>query len=97
MVTLVCRPRRFGKTLNLDTMRALQGTVPVAMLSFANVKAPDFEGMARGIREIVASAFDVHDHLRAWDGLTQNRRRHREAHRRAGGLSVLRGKCINWR
>ncbi len=100
-VTLVCRPRRFGKTLNLDTvrcflstdlagrgeelfgglevwadpaMRALQGTVPVVALSFADVKAKDLPGMLKGVREVIAAAFDAHDHLRSWDGLTRNER-----------------------
>ena len=99
VVTLVCRPRRFGKTLNLDTvrcilstefagrgdelfgglsvwddpsMRALQGTVPVVSISFANVKAPTFAGMLKGVCNIVAAAVDAHDYLRAWEGLTEN-------------------------
>ncbi|MDE7207300.1 MAG: AAA family ATPase, partial [Lachnospiraceae bacterium] len=70
-VTLITRPRRFGKTLNLSMLecffsnkyagradffeefsiwkekdyRQLQGTYPVIFLSFAKVKAADYEEM----------------------------------------------------
>jgi hypothetical protein len=103
VVTLICRPRRFGKTLNLDTvrcflstefagrgeglfggldvwedgtgvqrevMRALQGTVPVVFLSFADIKDGTFEGMLRSVSEVVASAYDTHAYLYGWDGAT---------------------------
>jgi hypothetical protein len=90
VVTLVCRPRRFGKTLNIDTvrcflstefagrgeelfgglevwenaeMRALQGTVPVVALSFADVKAADWDGAFAGVRQVLSSAAHAHDYL----------------------------------
>ena len=95
-VTLVCRPRRFGKTLNLDTvrcflsrefagrgeelfggldvweggtdgqretMRALQGTVPVVALSFANVKQRTWEDCLAMMRQIIRVAADAHAYL----------------------------------
>ena len=90
VVTLVCRPRRFGKTLNLDTvrcflslefagrgeklfggldvwhdptMRALQGTVPVVAMSFANVKESTWAGCLAGMRQVVRKAVDAHAYL----------------------------------
>ena len=96
-VTLVCRPRRFGKTLNLDTarcflstelagrgeelfgglevwgdpaMRALQGTVPVVALSFANVKQPDLPSMLAKFNDIMTYAVQAHSYLYGWEGLT---------------------------
>ena len=103
VATLVCRPRRFGKTLNLDTvrcflstefagrgdelfggldvwdggtdaqreaMRALQGTVPVVALSFANAKEPTWAEAFEGIRTTVADACRAHGYLFDWEGLT---------------------------
>ena len=101
VVTLICRPRRFGKTLNLDTvrcflstdfagrgeelfgglnvwnsesMRKLQGTVPVIMLSFARVKQNDFQSMMNRINELIRREFDAHNYLLGWDGLTDGDR-----------------------
>ena len=48
--------------------------MPVVALSFADVKAEDLPGMLKGVREVVADAFDAHDHLRSWGGLTRNER-----------------------
>ena len=96
VATLVCRPRRFGKTLNLDTvrcflstefagrgeelfgglevwsdpgMRELQGGVPVVAMSFANVKAPTYEGMLEGVSRAVVAAVQAHGYLEGWEGL----------------------------
>lgn len=79
-VTLITRPRRFGKTLNMsmteyffslkysdmgkyfeglniwknDRLRKIQGTYPVLSLSFADIKATNYESARRGIiRKIV--------------------------------------------
>ena len=100
-VTLVCRPRRFGKTLNLDTvrcflstefagrgeelfsglevwsnpdMRALQGTVPVIMLSLAAVKQGDLPSMMSRINLLVCSLYGDHRYLIGWEGLTDEDR-----------------------
>ena len=100
-VTLVCRPRRFGKTLNLDTvrcflstefagrgeelfggldvwsdpdMRALQGTVPVIMLSLAAVKQGDLPSMLSRINLLVCSLYGDHRYLISWEGLTDEDR-----------------------
>ena len=111
-VTLVCRPRRFGKTLNLDTvrcflstefagrgeelfggldvweggtdaqredMRALQGTVPVISLSFANVKQGSMRDVLRRVNTLMVSAVEAHGYLRRWDGLTDADRRRLDA------------------
>jgi len=99
-VTLVCRPKGFGKTLNLDTvrcflsrdyagrgedlfggldvweggspeerdaMRALQGTVPVVALSFADVRQESYEGMVRHLGQIMLEAVEAHAYLLDWD------------------------------
>lgn len=90
-VTLVCRPRRFGKTLALSTaecflstrfagrgpelfggldvwddpdMRALQGTVPVVALSFADVKERSLESALAGMKRTLRSAVEAHGYLR---------------------------------
>ena len=100
-VTLVCRPRRFGKTLNLDTvrcflstefadrgeelfgglevwedpaMRALQGTVPVVELSFADVKAGDWENARAGIAQVLRVAVEAHGYLRESDSVSDGDR-----------------------
>ena len=99
-ITLITRPRRFGKTLNLSMveaffstkyagradlfeglavwddpqMRALQGTVPVVFVSFADVKGSTYGGMLRAIRDSVAEAFDRHGYLEESPALTQAQR-----------------------
>lgn len=82
-VTLLARPRRFGKTLNLSMLecffsnryagradlfedffiwsdehyRQLQGVYPVIFLSFAKVKAADYEGMKYSITKIISDVY----------------------------------------
>lgn len=82
-VTLITRPRRFGKTLNLsmlecffsnkyagrtelfegfsiwedEVFRQLQGTYPVIFLSFARIKASDYDEMKYSVTKII---FDVY-------------------------------------
>ena len=98
-VTLITRPRRFGKTFNLsmleaffstkyagradlfaglniwadEEMRALQGTLPVIFLSFADIKEGTFESARAKTCRVLADAFKAHaDELgaqaRDWDG-----------------------------
>jgi len=89
-ITLICRPRRFGKSLNLDTvryflstefagrgeeffgglevwgdpdMRALQGTVPVIWLSFADIKTDTFPEMKATVKQVLVEAVLSHDYL----------------------------------
>ena len=100
-VSLICRPRRFGKTLNLDTVRcflstkfagrgeelfggldvwedcairALQGSVPVVAMSFADVKGSTIDETLAGLRQVVAGAVEDHDYLRDSDALTDGDR-----------------------
>ena len=82
-VTLITRPRRFGKTLNMSMLncffsnkyenrgdlfegldifkeekyRELQGTYPVIFLTFAGVKARNFEDAVFGIKWQIARLF----------------------------------------
>ncbi len=82
-VTLITRPRRFGKTLNMNMLetffsvdykdcgdlfeglsiweeekyRDLQGTYPVIMLSFANVKEMTYEDTYAKICEVLRSLY----------------------------------------
>ncbi len=98
-VTLITRPRRFGKTLNLsmleaffstkyagraelfeglsiwadDEMRALQGTLPVIFLSFADIKEGNFESARAKTCRVLTDAFKAHAgelgmQAQDWDG-----------------------------
>ena len=97
-VTLITRPRRFGKTLNMsmtecffsneyadrgdlfkglsvweeEKYRKLQGTFPVIFLSFANVKAADFEEMNYKLSEVIADLFEKNRYLLEGDLLSEN-------------------------
>ena len=88
-VTLITRPRRFGKTLNMNMLerffsvayagqgeifeglsiwkdqkyRALQGTMPVLFLSFADVKANSFELAREKICMLIGEVYRRHDFL----------------------------------
>ncbi len=83
-VTLITRPRRFGKTLNMNMLekffsveyagredlfrglriweeekyRALQGTYPVIMLSFAKVKETTYRNAQKKMCQIIASVYN---------------------------------------
>ena len=83
-VTLINRPRRFGKTLNMNMLekffsveyagredlfqglciweeekyRALQGTYPVIMLSFAKVKETTYRNAQKKMCQIIASVYN---------------------------------------
>ena len=100
-VTLVCRPRRFGKTLALSTaecflstrfagrgeelfggldawddpgMRAVQGTVPVVMVSFADVKERTLGAALTRMKRTLRAAVEAHGYLRESPSLTENDR-----------------------
>ncbi|MCX4377065.1 MAG: AAA family ATPase [Lachnospiraceae bacterium] len=88
-VTLITRPRRFGKTLNMsmlecffsnryegrsdlfeglsiwkeESYRQLQGTFPVIFLSFANIKAKEYEKMKNKITEVIAQLYEQNRYL----------------------------------
>ena len=103
-VTLITRPRRFGKTLNMSTVecffsnnyagrgdlfegkaiwsdekyRQLQGTFPVIFLSFANIKATDYDKMEYKITEVIAKLFEQHRYLLEGDLLSHNEKKYYE-------------------
>ncbi len=97
-VTLITRPRRFGKTLNLSMLecffsnkyagradffeefsiwkekayRQLQGTYPVIFLSFAKVKAADYEEMKYAIGSIIFEMYQRNRFLLEGETLSDN-------------------------
>jgi len=97
-VTLITRPRRFGKTMNLsmmecffsaryagrsdlfeglsvwakDRFRQMQGTFPVIFLSFASVKAPDYDGMLYSVKRLIAEIYEQNRFLLEGDVLSGN-------------------------
>lgn len=100
-VTLICRPRRFGKTLMLDTvrcflstdyagrgealfggldvcaddsMRVLQGTVPVIALSFARCKGATLQESLASMRQVIRVAVREHDYLLSSDKINGDER-----------------------
>lgn len=96
-VTLITRPRRFGKTLNMSMVekffsvkygnrrdlfeglsiwrdtkyQELQGTYPVISLSFANMKATDYETTRQNICQLFVNLFVENDFLRNSEVLTE--------------------------
>lgn len=90
-VTLITRPRRFGKTLNMnmteyffsvkyadmgkyfegldiwknDSLRKLQGTYPVIALSFADIKATNYESARKGIIRKIVRLYSEFDFIRS--------------------------------
>ena len=90
IVTLITRPRRFGKTLNMSMLeyffslkyeghaeifqnlmiwqerkyRELQGTYPVISLSFAGVKADNYQDTREQIFQIITDLYAEHEYLR---------------------------------
>ncbi|WP_330654578.1 AAA family ATPase [Blautia sp. MSJ-19] len=95
-VTLITRPRRFGKTLNMSMLKCffsnqyagksylfkkhsiwkekkyqkLQGTFPVIYLSFADVKADNYEECRNGIIAIINELYQSHRYLLQGDIMT---------------------------
>ena len=104
-VTLITRPRRFGKTLNMsmtecffsnkyadrgdlfenlsiwkeEKYRKLQGTYPVIFLSFANIKAADYEGMGYRITKVIADLYEQNRYLLEGKLLSKNEREYYES------------------
>ena len=89
IVTLITRPRRFGKTLNMsmtecffsikykgrgdlfeglsiwedEKYRTLQGTYPVIFLSFAGVKAVNYETTRESINKLIVNLYDDYKYI----------------------------------
>ena len=104
-VTLITRPRRFGKTLNMsmtecffsnkyadrgdlfenlsiwkeEKYQKLQGTYPVIFLSFANIKAADYEGMGYRITKVIADLYEQNRYLLEGELLSKNEREYYES------------------
>lgn len=107
-VTLLTRPRRFGKTLNMSMVecffsnqyagrgdlfeglsiwkekspdgdykyRKLQGTYPVIFLSFAQIKASDYQKMAYKITKVIADLYERNSDLLAGSLLSENEKQY---------------------
>ena len=97
-VTLITRPRRFGKTLNMSMVecffsnqyagreelfeglsiwedgkfRKLQGAYPVIFLSFANIRAGNYDDMEYKISELIAGLYEKNRYLLEDGGLSGN-------------------------
>ena len=96
-VTLITRPRRFGKTLNMSMLKCffsnqysgkdylfknlsiwknlkyqnLHGNFPVIYMSFADVKADNYEECRNGIIAIINEVYQSHRYLLKSDILTE--------------------------
>lgn len=101
-VTLITRPRRFGKTLNMSMVecffsnryrdrgelfeglsiweeeeyRKLQGTLPVLFLSFAKVKAQDYEEMQFSIASIIFEVYQKNSFLMDGNTLSETEKKY---------------------
>ena len=104
-VTLITRPRRFGKTLNMSMIecffsnkyagrgdlfeglsiwnkeqyRQLQGTYPVIFLSFANIKAAEYEEMEYRITKVIADLYEQNSYLLEGNLLSKNESKYYES------------------
>ena len=117
-VTLIARPRRFGKTLTMSMLekffsvdyqemghlfqglavweeeayRKLQGTYPVLMVSFADVKENTFEQSRKSICRIIKTLYNHFDFLLKSDVLNESEK---EAFLHISGVcSILRLRRI---
>ena len=83
-VTLIARPRRFGKTLNMNMLerflsvewkeekyRKLQGTYPVIAISFAAIKASSFEEARKSLYYLIEKLYNKFDFLLKTDCLNE--------------------------
>ncbi|MDE7477565.1 MAG: ATP-binding protein [Lachnospiraceae bacterium] len=97
-VTLITRPRRFGKTLNMSMVecffscqyadrgelfeglsiwneekyRQLQGTYPVIFLSFANIKATEYQTMEYKMTKVISDLYVQNSYLLEATLLSEN-------------------------
>lgn len=121
-VTLITRPRRFGKTLNMSMTecffsnkyasrsdlfeglsiwetkspngeymyRKLQGTFPVIILSFANVKAASYEEMIFNITKVIGDLYNKNEYL--LKGKLLNEKEHKYYQSIEPGMSTKQAK-----
>ena len=126
-VTLITRPRRFGKTLNMSMIecffsneyagrsdlfeglfiwedkssegnykyRQLQGTFPVIFMSFANIKAANYEKMEYKITEVIAKLYAQYNYLLEGNLLTSNEKKYYETIRPGMSDEIVAG-AINF-
>ena len=99
-VTLITRPRRFGKTLNMSMLncffsneyadradlfkeleiwkdkkyREIQGTYPVILLSFANIKQNNYDGTVIKIKAEIVKIYNKFDYILKRDLYNYNER-----------------------
>lgn len=99
-VTLITRPRRFGKTLNMSMLncffsneyadradlfkeleiwkdkkyREIQGTYPVILLSFANIKQNNYDGTVIKIKAEIVKIYNKFDYILKSDLYNYNER-----------------------
>ncbi len=99
-VTLITRPRRFGKTLNMSMLncffsneyadradlfkgleiwkdkkyREIQGTYPVILLSFANIKQNNYDGTVIKIKAEIVKIYNKFDYILKSDLYNSNER-----------------------
>lgn len=100
-VTLITRPRRFGKTLNMSMLeaffsvsyadrsdlfeglsiwqdekyRALQGTYPVIILSFAEIKESDYQSAKNKIYQLITDLYEKNTFLLEDRDISEENRR----------------------
>ena len=73
-VTLITRPRRFGKILTMSMVEqffSVEGTYPVISLSFANVKEKTYENTKLRICQLIAEIYNKNRFLLDSDLLTE--------------------------
>ena len=104
-VTLITRPRRFGKTLNMNMVecffsykyadkgalfeglsiwneekyRQIQGTYPVLFLSFANIKATQYQAMEYKITGAISELYEQNRYLLDGNLLSENEKKYFES------------------
>ena len=85
LVSLFTRPRRFGKTLNMDMLRVFfekyrrhQGKYPVIFLTFKDVKFDTWEATIGKIRGLLQEEYGRHQELLSSDRISQYEREYFE-------------------
>ncbi|MGL4988952.1 MAG: hypothetical protein ACRC5F_06900 [Cetobacterium sp.] len=63
---LVCRPRRFGKTLNIEKTEVMshQGKYPVIYLTLKELTGVSYDDFFKGFKRLISKLFKEHKHLK---------------------------------